>query len=133
MLWNQWDLLFFRRWLARPKAGAGLREGNSHRPHLFFLRHFNFAQALRRLRGPDLGEEFLHLGLERFRMLVQIIGGIGDFASRRSSFSRGRGDTGDIGIDLLSSRRRLLGIAGDLLCRRALLLDRGRDRGGNFI
>src|SRR5256885_10799863 len=83
--------------------------------------------------GADIGEEGADIGAQGLRLFAEFLGRGEDLARRRAGLRRRLVDADDVARDLTGALRGLLDVAGDLLRRRALLLDRRGDRGGDLV
>src|SRR5713226_7829534 len=83
------------------------------------------------LSRADFSEELGHLLAQLLALGFQRLGGALDIVGGRSGCVRIGFDAGDVVRDVLGALRGELGAAGNLLRRRTLLLDRGRDRGSD--
>src|SRR5438046_1830069 len=78
--------------------------------------------------GADLGEEIADLALQPLGLLAERLGRRFDALCGRPGGIGARRDAADALGDVARALRRRQGVAGDLLGRGALLLDRDRDR-----
>ena len=86
-----------------------------------------------RLGCANLAEEAVDLAGEIAGLRGELLGGAEHLAGGGAGVVGGLLHAGDVGIDLLGAARGFLHAAGDFLGRRALLLDRGCDRGSDLV
>src|SRR5262245_12791523 len=86
-----------------------------------------------RLGASDLAQELADLALHQGRPFGELGHGVEHGLGRAAGLGRRLGHVRDAGAHRLRAARRALDVARDLARGRALLLDRGRDRGGNLV
>src|SRR5260221_2875348 len=86
-----------------------------------------------KLGGADAGEERVDLGAQALRGAAELGRGAEHLLGGLAGHAGALAHALDVGGDGERAARRLLGVARDLLGRRALLLDRRGDLGGDPV